>query len=419
MRARRALLALLALLPPLALGCSERARLNPFDPRNPTTGGRPQGFVALAGNGQITLRWNPSVAPDLIGYALQRKGPGDTAFVAYGTLSARADSLIDFLLQNRRDYEYRIAYEFTRGVSPHFSADLAQPAPVHPWVVDAGSGALLRMTADGRRVGRRLAGFYAPNRAALDRRNGRIWLSDTFGGALVLFGSDGSLIRRIPDFAQPGAIAVDPVDGTIWVCDEARNEVEHVDELGLPVGLTSLIPDVRGPFGIAVDPNDRSVWICEHGRDQLRKVDRDGSPLYLIPLATPARVAVDSSTREAWVTDFDGGRLVRLSPTGTVLSTLAGLPGPLGVAVDHRRGLVWVALARGNSVVAYRSDLSEAARVNGISAPRHLSLDLAVGEAWVVAGGSGELWRIALDGSVVMRSGGFSAPVDVVVDPGR
>ena len=34
----------------LAAGCSERARLNPFDPANPDTGGQPAGFVAIAGN---------------------------------------------------------------------------------------------------------------------------------------------------------------------------------------------------------------------------------------------------------------------------------------------------------------------------------------------------------------------------------
>jgi DNA-binding beta-propeller fold protein YncE len=416
MRALRSLL----ILAPLLAGCSERARLNPFDPRNPVTSGRPQDFAAYARRGYVTLTWRPGDSPELVGYKLMRRGPGDTDFVdLFGTLGARTDSAVDLGVQNRSTYSYRLLYVFTQGVGTRPAEDVATPGPQQPWVLDAGAGSLLRLTADGRRTLGAAGGLFSPTRLALDTVNGRIWVAQTFDGRVSLYEPDGTLVRTLTDFGFPGAMAVDVRDRSLWVCDELRNQVRHVDENGSPVGMIPVLVNISQPTGVAVDPRDRTVWVCERGAGRVRKFNSDGAQLFSTPVATPARVAVDSLTGEGWVSDFDGGRVLKLSETGVVLQTRTGLFGPLGLAVDHRRGLVWVALGREDAVVALYRDQSTAARLDGVPVPSHLALELYSGEAWVVAGGAGELWRVASDGSVALRRGGFNAPADVAVDPDR
>jgi hypothetical protein len=70
----------------IAAGCSNRLRDNPFDPGNPDTGGRPPGFVGIAGDSKVRLQWDFVVSGHLLGYELFRMLPGDTGFALVNPL---------------------------------------------------------------------------------------------------------------------------------------------------------------------------------------------------------------------------------------------------------------------------------------------------------------------------------------------
>jgi len=410
MRARPALLGLLLLL----AGCSERERLNPFDPRNPVTGGRPAGFAAYADPQSITLKWRPVTGGDLLGYQLWRRGPGEADYsLLFALIPARAESLVDFPLTDYRIYAYRFYHVFAQGVGARAAEDSAAPAWLRPWLLDVVRSELHRLSSDGRRTRRTLGGFSSPNRLALDPVNGRLWVANTFAGNISLFESDGTLVRTIPGFGHPTAMVVDPNDHSVWVCDEQRNEVSHIDELGNPVGSIPVHVSVLQPTGAALDPADRSVWICERLGDKLRKYGSDGVPLTSVNLSRPGRVAVDVTTGEAWVTEIEAGRLNKISSSGAPLGSISGLGNPWGVAVDASRGLIWVALQRENAVAAYGRDRSFRFRVTGIPSPTHIAIDAISGEAWVV--GAGELWRLTPSGAVKLRRTGLAGPIDLAL----
>ena len=69
----RRLLPILASATLLLAGCSRRERANPFDPLNPSTSGRPSGFVALAGDREVRLRWQAVQGNSLSGYQIFRR----------------------------------------------------------------------------------------------------------------------------------------------------------------------------------------------------------------------------------------------------------------------------------------------------------------------------------------------------------
>ncbi len=404
----------------LAAGCSERPRNNPFDPANPITHGRPQGFAAVASDGRVTLSWQAIDAPHLVGYRLQRKEPSDVAYAdVAGTIPPNVSSLIDFPLSNYHTYLYRLFYVFEQGTGGSAAEDVASPSPVVPWLLQIDSGNLLRLSADGRRTTRIAAsGLASPNRLAVDPAAGNVWVAETFGARVIVYDPSGATLHVLSPFQIPTAIAVDAADHTAWICDEGMHQIQHLAEDGSPVGLNPVVSGFNEPTGAAVDPSTRSVWVCDRLGGHVHKLTRDGVELFSLPLSSPARVAADSSTGDAWVTDFQAGKLYHVSSNGALLNTIASLSGPLGVAVDPRRGRIWMALGTGNAVVALHRDGSQDFRVDGVLGPRHLTLDLATGEAWVAATTAGELWRIAPDGSVTVRRGDLGQPVDVGLDPG-
>jgi hypothetical protein len=106
---RNAALALLLLL--ACAGCEGRLRSNPLDPKNPSTGGGPIGFVALADFSVVHLKWSAAANSQIAGFLVERKEPGPDPFVAIvGVLPPNAAGYDDTDVTNDIDYQYRLSY---------------------------------------------------------------------------------------------------------------------------------------------------------------------------------------------------------------------------------------------------------------------------------------------------------------------
>lgn len=351
MRARPALLALLL----LASGCSARDRSNPFDPLNPATGGSPVGFRALAANAYVRLEWIPLAAPDLDGYRLERRTQGDSAFVQVSALAPEISRYYDFGLANGVRYDYRLRYVFVRGASPAASEDYAVPAPLRAWAVDLGLSALLQLTPDGHHVADAPGAFDGPTNLAVDPIQGLVWVSDPYAGLVTQYNPANQGGFTISSLVRPSAIAVDARNHTAWVCDERQGLVAHFQSSGA-TAAPSLLGPLTTPIAIACDPMDGSVWICDNGALELRQFGPAGDSRWALATYRPSRIAVDSLTREGWMTSFEGRVVLRVGLNGTPLDTIGGFAGPIGIAVDAARGRVWVADAVAGQLVALRRD---------------------------------------------------------------
>ena len=414
MRGRAALL-IVALL---AAGCSRRPRANPFDPANPTTHGRPVGFVALAGNRTVTLRWEPLASPDLLGYRLERREQGEAAFqVLAPLLSAGTSSYYDYGAPNGVRIDYRLSYVFGAGPSPDAASDYAIPGPLRPWVTDVGSGRLVRLTADGHHVAFTDGGFESPTGVAVDPFQGTVWASDSFTGVVVRYNpSNGDRIEIIGSTARPGAIAVDPLKHTAWVCDERQSAVLQFTLSGAP-GSPAAVGPVGLPLDVAVDPQDGTLAVCDNQALRLLQFAPTGALRWSRAVPRPSRVAIDSLTRDAWATSFQSGVVVRVGFDGTVGDTVR-VQGPIGVAVDARRGRVWVADALGGSIVTLDRSGAVERRITGFPEVREIAVDLDTGNAWATVPGDGRVVVVSPEGSLVAQLGGFVQPYAIALDPG-
>lgn len=413
MRARLALLGALALL---AAGCSSRPRANPFDPLNPSTSGRPPGFMALAGDRQVTLRWDPVVGGNFTGYRLYRRAAGEIGFTAItDVLDPLTTSFRDIPLVNSQQYDYRLYFVFLSGIGSNPSEDQATPGAAMPWLIESDGDDIIRVTPDNRRVAARRPGFGQTTDLAVNPTNGDVWVTDAGGGRVVVYEAASGVTVSIAGLSNPQAVAVDPGDATGWVCDAGRSSVYHLNRDGQL--LSASIGPLNQPVDAAVDPGPGNLWVCELGANRVGRYDL-GQLQWSVTIPGPSRVAVDSVTHEGWVTSFGSGIVTRVSPNGQVLGTFPGFTAPLGVAVDARRGRIWIADPYAGRITALRRDGSEEFRLSGLGDAGEIAVDPATGEAWAVLGVTGSVARLSPAGAVLRVQGGFQFPYAIGVDPG-
>ncbi len=413
----RRLLPLLAAATLAITGCSTRERANPFDPRNPSTSGRPAGFTALAGDREVRLRWQVVQGNALIGYQLFRRAPFENQYHAItDVLGLSVSSFRDILLTNGDDYSYRLYFVFLSGIGNLPAEDVATPGPTVPWVIEGGGTELIQVTPDNRRVVARSGDYGSTTDLSVNQRDGTVWVADEGFGRVVVYDPLTGVTVSIPGFGRPRAVTVDAYNSTGWICDIGPPDVvRHYQPNGQPESIP--IAPLFQPVDVAVDPQDGSVWVCELGTDRVRRFVST-TQVMTHPVPDPSRVAVDSTTRDGWITSYANGTVTHLSFTGSPLPTATGFTSPLGVAVDARRGRIWIADPGAARVVALQRDGSQEFQVTGLSDAGELAVDPATGDAWVVLGRPGELVHISAAGVVLRRLGGFRSPIAVSVDPG-
>jgi DNA-binding beta-propeller fold protein YncE len=409
------MLRVLALLTAAALlaGCSDRQRLNPLDPGNPATGGRPAGFVALAGDGTVTLQWAPSALADVAGYVISRRAAPDSAYRTLISLAgARLGLFHDTGRPNGVEAGYRLQYRFADGRLSQPAEDLATPGPLRVWVTDYAARTLQRVTPDARHVtDRATALFEGPTDVDARPSSGLVWACDPLLGRVVIHNPGGVAPGVVSGLLEPVAVAVDPGTGDGWICDAGLQSLFRFD----PARTTAPEVEIGGlaePLSVAVDAADGSVWVCERSGSRVRHFTRDGSPLASVAVGDPSRVAVDSLTRGVWVTSFTRREVVRIFG-GAVVATIGGFAGPIGIAVDPRRGRVWVADSFAGRLHAFDRAGAPLFTVPGLTEVREIAIDRATGEAWVTLPGPGQVVRLSADGAILGRVTGLGQPIDI------
>ena len=416
---RSALAALVLLAGGFALaGCEERLRSNPLDPKNPETGGGPTGFVAIAGNAQVALRWNRASSGQLAGFLLERRRHGPNPYVPLGPiLPVAATGYDDATVTNDLDYDYRLSFVQPNGaVSGSPVERTARPGQEIAWIADPGADEVVRMTPDGRARVLTLGDVRAVNRVAVQLSGGEIWATEPLDGLARTWNVQGAPLGFFGGLAEPNALAVDPGSLTIWICEETGSRARRFAADGTPLAV---VPGLGLPTDVAITPGG-GAWIVDQSRGILLRVSATGARIDSVDVGSDARrLAVDTLDGSVWVSRTGPGEVVHVSAAGAILSRTPGLPGAYALDIDEFRNQVWVSLDGADAVqVLARSGGAPSFRDAGIPRPRGLAVVDRTGECWVVAIQSHELVRIGAAGVVESRYSGLNAPFDVRVDPG-
>jgi len=196
------------------------------------------------------------------------------------------------------------------------------------WVGDPGRGEIVRLSPQGRVLGRQDGLGFVVDLAPAG--NGGVWVADQDGRVLSVRLGPG-LETSYSDVGSPEALAPAP-GGGVWVSDLERARLILLDASG---GVILDAPGRPGLVFLAADPRDEgSVWAADRGRRRVVLVDPGGNDvLSLTGYPSPATVAVSPDGAEVWVADPVLSQLVRSTRDGIVLVRNRTLGSPLDIAV--------------------------------------------------------------------------------------
>ena len=406
-------------------GCSDRQRQNPLDPQAISPANSPTPLDAVAGDGQVLLRWDYSRFRDISGFRLYRRGGGGDLV---RELPPESLEFADEEVENGATYVYELALvvEAEEELLPG-AARVATPGPEVAWVADRGSGLVWQLAPDGRH------GLFAQGRfsslvaLATDLADRSCWVSAGRTQGLYRIAADGDLRLIELDLSSPGDLSIDSDSGTGWVADLSRQRVfkfstrADIDSLG----LTEVDASFQDPISLAAV--GASCWIVDRagGRVLLydgeaatragewRGFDRPGS------VAAQPSPAGDSP-QEAWVlyeceiSPLRCGGLMKLDRDGEPLVVELPFSDAVALSVDRRSGDCWVLGEM--ELAAFDRNGSLMSQFDGVPGGRDLAVDGANRQVWVA--GSTMTWKFDMDEQIAVPLTGFTALHKIQIDPG-
>lgn len=220
--------------------------------------------------------------------------------------------------------------------------------------------------------------FSRPSGVAVDEATGNVFVSDSGGGTVMIFGAAGGspagsiappyVIEGFNLCNEPSSVAIDnspssPSQGALYVADVCNSAVEKYElnagtERYEFVESLSASPGFAEPTGVAVD-DEGNVYVGDYGSSSVIEFGPTGTEIaryeassYPLLVGHPSAIALDSDG-DIFVQNYEGGAVVELSRdgSGTVAGEKIVTEGATGIAIDRSTDELFVALS--NHVAVY------------------------------------------------------------------
>jgi sugar lactone lactonase YvrE len=412
---------LFAFILALLLGsCTERSRLNPLDPKNPRTAGKPTGLRVIAELDTIRLSWDALALRDLTGYNVYRRLAHESGFYLLGQTSAQSNSLQDVSDRFGVAHFYRLTAAVGDLETLPSEEVTVTPGPTVTWVADSDSRAVIKLTHDGQHEILRSRAFFNPYRLRVDRRRGVIWVLEEYSGDFGSINNKGELLGKFDHFFEPVGLALDEEDGSIWVGDNGEHVLARFDKEGRAFARIDSLPELGA---LAFHASLQELWALTSKGELLLRVGKS-SQLTRINLqptwsGPAADMAVAANTGEAWVAGRN--RVARVNQDGNVVFTATEeFRFASRLAIDQTRGACWViddsGEFRNNSSVYKLSAQGQVQfKIDGFERPQGLAVNPYDGSCYVLDTLQGRLVKITAEGIATNGYANFLTPFDIEV----
>ena len=182
----------------LLIHCNDRKRLNPLDPQNPDTKGKPTGLRILSEFDTITLRWNSVNVDGLVGYHIYRKLAETSSYQLIHLAPADSNIFYDRHVTYNNTYTYKVSVVTSTYESQPSDSLSITPGPTVIWVADADNRRIIKISHDGLHEIERIAVTGLPWDIYITSDDRSIWFSD------VLFGDIYRIQGEEWDRQRPG-----------------------------------------------------------------------------------------------------------------------------------------------------------------------------------------------------------------------
>lgn len=411
----------------LLIGCSDRQRVNPLDPENPETGGRPTGLSVVSILDTIEVRWNALRLRDLTGFKLYRQRAGETDFSHIASLGPRQNRYVDTAARYGVAHSYHITACVNDFESLPSAVASVTPGPTLTWIADFDDRSIVKLSHDGRNVITRTLLFLPAFRITVDKQRGSVWalLTDRpsrTSGELARFDFNGNPLGSFGDFVGIVDFALDATDGSIWVADSLGKGLIRFDREGRQIAQRIDVPKISA---LAFNNFAGELWALTAYQGQLLRIASQPvvDTLQIVTQdlfsGMPRAIDVYQATGSAWIAmgdsviciDREGGNRCKANATFQYASR---------VAIDQLTGECWVIdesldFFRDSRVLKFGAGGEMLFEVSGFDRPQALSVNPYDSSCYIADTLRGRTVIISKSGAVLPGYGDLITPFDLEV----
>ncbi|HEX9972331.1 MAG TPA: hypothetical protein VGD14_09695 [bacterium] len=391
--------------------CTDRERLNPIDPKNQETGGRPRGLKIYSENDQAILQWSSLQLKDFLGYRIYRQTGNDPAFQIIYLIPPDSAVFIDKRLPFGQKCQYQISVLGLDFESERSDTVSIIPGPTTIWATDVYNRRIMKISHDGAHEIFQLPVDGYPWEIVVDREKENIWYVDILLNRIYLIsGDDYKIIASLPN-GEPIDIALDVQNDRVWVADETQGKIFVFSRSG------DQIYEIDGflkPSSLDCYFKDGSCWITDFKARTLTKLSKKGTMRIQIKnLIFPQAVSVNQTTGECWVAD--SSRVLKYDADGNLLITIeTEVKAPIALAVDSVNGNCWVSdlnyFGARSRLICFNGNGDKLLDLPELNLPLNLAANPFDHSCIVAESGNGRILKISEDGTIFGLIEGYAYP---------
>ncbi len=401
----------------LIIRCTDRERLNPIDPQNPETAGRPQGLRIYSEYDRAVLQWRHLNLNGIEGYRIYRKQASDSAFIPKALASLDSNQYVDYGLAYNKKYDYYITVIGEDFETPSSDTVSIIPGPTIIWATDVYNRRILKISHDGAHEIKQIPVEGYPWAIAYDNEKDALWYTDVFLNRVYRTDSQiYKIVLDIPD-SDPIDLAMDRNNNQIWIADQIQGKIYMFDRLGAPKGENG---DFKEPVSIDCDLSDGSCWVADSKAKTVTKISNTFNPTVQIhDLIKPTSVSVNQKSGDCWVADslrvlkFDatGRQILALEPQCNFLRYLT---------VDPEIGYCWVLdfsySVDQSHLLCYNNDGDQLLVFTGLNQPENLKANPYDHSCIVADSGANRILKISLNGTIIGQVNGYNYLIGLFIE---
>lgn len=408
----------------LCTGCADRDRINPVDPNNPDTMGRPSGVTVISIQDTVKLSWDIIELKDLIGYQIYRKSSPESDFIPLALVQPTVNLYEDTAVEFNVEYAYQISAVGSTYESLRSNTVTITPGPTFNWVSDNFNGQVVKLTHDAQHEILRAGRFQNIIDIEPNPITGDVWLIDRISllfAELIRVSSGGKIKLPILQFTSPLDAALEIETGALWVADSTDNVVVKLDSAG---NRLFAVTELSNPIAVSVEQRTGDCWVADNHANRIFRIKSDGTEILAssVNLNAVQSISVNSLSGDVWVADST--RIVKIDENG-MLSLEPGQRFHFASTIDvnANTGEVWVIdlLFQFNesTVSKFSPEGQKLFEINGFTIPEDLSINLFDDSCIVADTENDRIVRISSDGTIsgVLNSIGFPRAVSVENQP--
>ncbi|MDP6593165.1 MAG: hypothetical protein QF613_03015 [Candidatus Marinimicrobia bacterium] len=330
----------------LITSCSERERLNPLDPLNPATEGKPPAITLSSDEHSIFLSWSGIDLDGIKQFNIWRKDGSDPTDSVLIKVAPKMAEFIDTAPDYDVELNYRLSVETDGWESPLSDPESITPGPFNYWISDYWGTSVTRLSYDG---GHQLyqSFDYFPVALQYDPVRSRVWVASHYPHRLVRLNDTGEAEFEIELDAPPLDMTINSTTGDIYLILANTSALQHFESNGT-ANEPVIIPFVLGNGAqIAMIQQTGTLWITEPDSSAVLKIDVTDPDNFTLfnDLQNPRVIAALQEKRTVWIATDSG--LISVVDDDTFMTYLSGYY-IVDLDINEAEESVWV--------VAYHSD---------------------------------------------------------------